>query len=127
MHAPVTRRILLMAAALLTVQAATAAPPARKPDLADMLAGSYAGDVISDSKGSSHDGVTLTLARIGPNEVRITSDYPRLPVIAVKLVRVMNTIQAEGGDSVFLYDQGKAPPRLDVSFHNEVSWSGGRE
>ncbi|WP_337187739.1 hypothetical protein [Phenylobacterium sp.] len=101
------------------------AQPQRKPDLADAVAGTYAGDVISDSRGSSRSGVTLTVTRTGPNTVQVTSDYPRLPVITVPLTTAMNTIQAARGDSVFLYDRDRK--QLDVSFHMEVSWSGVRQ
>jgi hypothetical protein len=97
----------------------------RKPDLADAVAGTYAGDVISDSKGSSRSDVTLTVTRSGPNTVTVTSNYPRLPTITVPLTTAMNTIQQARGDSVFLYDRGKRS--LDVSFNNEVSWSGARQ
>lgn len=97
----------------------------RKPDLADAVAGSYAGDVISDSKGSSRSNVTLTVTRTGPNTVQVTSNYPRLPTITVPLTTAMSTIQQARGDSVFLYDRGKKS--LDVSFNNEVSWSGFRQ
>jgi Flp pilus assembly protein TadG len=96
----------------------------RKPDLADAVAGSYSGDVISDSKGSSKDGVTVTVTRIGTNLVRVSSDYSRLPVVEVALNKVLNTIQAAKGPTVFLYDPAKNPPHLDVSFLLEVSWSG---
>jgi hypothetical protein len=54
--------------------AAPASAPKRKPDLGDAAQGIYAGDVISDSKGSSKNGVTLTVTRIGKNLVRVTSD-----------------------------------------------------
>ena len=56
-----TRRAaaLGVAAAMLAAGAADAQPQ-RKPDLADAVAGTYAGDVISDSKGSSRSNVTLT-------------------------------------------------------------------
>lgn len=94
----------------------------RKPDLADAVAGDYHGDVISDSQGSGHDDVSLTLTRVGPNEVSISSDYPRLPVVTVRLERAMSQIVNRGGDTAFVYNAGK----LDVSFHNEVSWSGHR-
>ncbi|MDZ4375846.1 MAG: hypothetical protein U1C74_31065 [Phenylobacterium sp.] len=94
----------------------------RKPDLADAVAGTYAGDVISDSKGPSRSGVSLTVTRTGPNTVQVTSDYARLPTITVPLEAVMSTIQAARGDSVFLYDRAKK--QLDVSFNMEVSWSG---
>ncbi len=46
----------------------------RKPDLADAVAGTYAGEVISDSKGSSKSDLTLTVARTGPNAIEVTSD-----------------------------------------------------
>jgi hypothetical protein len=106
---------------LLTVGAALAAPE-RKPDLGDAVAGAYAGDVISDSKGSSQSGVTLTLTRTGPNTVQITSSYPRLPVLSVGLTAAMGKIVQKTGDTAFVYD--RATHKLDVSFHNEVSWSG---
>ncbi|WP_157083058.1 hypothetical protein [Novosphingobium lentum] len=102
-------------------------PQARKPDLADLLAGAWHGAVISDSQGSSRDGVTLTLTRTGPNTVQITSDYPRLPVITVRVERAMQAIVQADGDTAFVYAGDKQPPTLDVSFHNEVSWSGTRE
>jgi hypothetical protein len=122
----INRRSLVIAAALVCMaQAAAAAPPPR-PDLADAIAGGYGGDVISDSQGSSREGVSLTLTRTGPDTVQITSDYPRLPTISVHLTRAMGKILNDGGDTPLVYDPDKAPPHLDVSFHNEVSWSGER-
>ena len=116
------RRLILASALAGMMTLPAAAQPQRKPDLADAVAGTYAGDVISDSKGSSREGVTLTVTRSGPNTVTVTSNYPRLPTITVPLQSVMNTIQQSRGDSVFLYDRGKQ--QLDVSFLMEVSWSG---
>jgi hypothetical protein len=107
-----------------TKPATPAKPAPRKPDLADTLSGSWAGDVISDSKGSSKSDVTLTIERTGPNMIRISSDYPRLPVITVPLERAMTMILNRGGNSTVFYDPTRSPPRLDVSFNNEVSWSG---
>lgn len=105
------------------VRAQTATPP-RKPDLADAAAGTYAGDVISDSKGSSKSDVTVVVTRIGKDLVRVTSDYPRLPVVEVPLTRAMGKILQQKGDSVFLLDPAKS--RLDLTFNGEVSWSGTR-
>src|SRR3954471_1456343 len=98
----------------------------RKPDLGDAAEGTYEGDVISDSKGSSKSGVTLTVTRIGKNLVRVSSDYPRLPVVEVPLTLAMGKILQARGDSVFLLDRTQSPAKLDVSFRNEVSWSGQR-
>jgi hypothetical protein len=107
--------------------AAPASAPKRKPDLGDAAQGTYAGDVISDSKGSSRSGVTLTVTRIGKNLVRVTSDYPRLPAVEVTLTSAMGKILQARGNTVFLLDRGKNPPGLDVSFNNEVSWAGTRQ
>jgi len=119
---PTPRRALVVAGFALFAATATAplALARTHPDLANAVAGTYHGDVISDSQGSSHSDVTLTLTRVGPNEVSITSDYPRLPVITVRLESAMGHIVNRGGTSPFAYDHGK----LDVSFENQVSWSG---
>ena len=128
------RRSLLSLAALAALPVgepafaqSTAAPPKRKPDLGDVAEGRYLGEVISDSKGSSHADVTLIVTRVGVNRVRITSDYPRLPVVEVGLQRALDKIVQSRGNTVFLYDWARKPARLDVSFDNEVSWSGGKQ
>jgi hypothetical protein len=121
--------IRLAAAALAAAwgsRAGAGIEPRRKPDLGDAAEGSYAGDVISDSKGSSRSGVTLTVTRIGKDLVRVESDYPRLPVVEVPLTLAMDKILQASGDSVFLLDRSQSPAKLDVSFRNEVSWSGVR-
>ncbi len=124
--------IRLAAATLITApwalraNAAEEQTPKRKPDLGDAAEGTYQGDVISDSKGSSQSGVTLTVTRIAKNVVRVTSDYPRLPVVEVPLTLAMGKILQARGNSVFLLDRSHSPAKLDVSFNNEVSWSGVR-
>lgn len=121
--------VRFMAIALLApwaLHAGAADEPRRKPDLGDAAEGVYEGDVISDSKGSSKSGVTLTVTRIGKNLVRVTTDYPRLPVIEVPLTLAMGKVLQARGDSVFLLDRSQSPAKLDVSFRNEVSWSGQR-
>jgi hypothetical protein len=127
----VQRRILLgLAAAALAAGALAqtpAAKPERKPDLGDVAEGRYVGDVISESKGSSRNDVTLTITRIGVNRVRISSDYPRLPVVEVQLQRALAMIVQARGNTAFVYDWAKKPAKLDVSFDNEVSWSGTKQ
>src|SRR5450432_3104423 len=127
------RRLLLLAA---LSGAAIAGPalaqsaadtPKRTPDLGDVAEGRYFGDVVSDSKGSSHNDVTLVVTPIGINRVRITSDYPRLPVVEVALQRALDKIVQSRGNTAFVYDWAKKPARLDVSFDNEVSWSGSKQ
>ena len=124
------RRLVLALAAVLPAVAfaqAPAAKPERKPDLGDVAEGTYFGEVISDSKGSSRADVTLTLTRTGANRVRITSDYPRLPVVEVSLQRALDKIVQSRGNTAFVYDWAKKPAKLDVSFDNEVSWSGTKQ
>ena len=123
LHRRAALAVTLAATGLIACKAVLAAtPPQRKPDLADAVAGQYHGDVVSDSQGSSHPDVSLTLTRVGPNMIRISSDYSRLPVIEVRLQAAMSQIVNRGGGSPFVYNRGK----LDVSFNNEVSWSGHR-
>jgi hypothetical protein len=93
-----------------------------KLDLADTVQGTYYGDIISDSRGSSQSDVTVTVTKTGPNTVKVTSSE-RLPAFTVKLTRAMQTIQQASGDNVFLVDQAKNPWSLDVTV-DEASWSG---
>ena len=100
----------------------------RRPDLADAAAGTYFGEVISDSRGSSQSGVTITVQRTAPNTVSVTSSYPRLPAFTTRLTRAMQTIQHTGGDAsiVFLLDLSKHPRHLDVTV-DDASWSGDKQ
>jgi hypothetical protein len=116
----------LVALMTATTSLAVAAPKPRPLDLADVTQGIYHGDVISDSKGSSRKGVTVTVTRIGRNLVRITSDYDRLPVVTVPLEKAMDAIINHGGETTFVVDTAKSPRRLDVTFNGEVAWSGER-
>ncbi|MDB5694341.1 MAG: exported protein of unknown function [Alphaproteobacteria bacterium] len=119
-----------LAAALLLPAGAPAAPghaaPVPRHDLADAAQGSYFGDVISDARGSSHSDVRIDVAKIGPNKVRVTSDYARLPAFTATLTRAMDTIQNAGGAEVFLYDPTRTPPTLMIS-DADASWSGTKQ
>jgi hypothetical protein len=122
--------IAILTSLVLGMPGATAeAKPARgavRIDLADTATGSYYGDVISDSRGSSRSDVTITVAKVAPNTVRVTSSYSRLPVFTVRLTRAMQTIQQASGDNVFLLDQSKRPWGLDVTVDG-ASWSGAKQ
>ena len=122
-------RTISLSTMMLALAGSVSAKPAPKPpvDIAAAVAGIYSGAVISDSKGSSRDGVTLTLTRSAPNTVTITSDYPRLPVVTVRLTNAMGKIVQATGNTAFFLDRAKQPPALDVSFNNEVSWSGTKQ
>jgi len=123
-------RPLAFAAALGAAVLATglsAQPDTTPPDLADLAAGTYRGDVISDSRGSSRSDVTITVSKTGPDTVEIVSSYDRLPTVSTKLERVMDTVQNAGTPTgplqVFLLDTTKSPLRLDLTI-DEASWSG---
>jgi hypothetical protein len=99
--------------------------PGAPRDLADIAAGVYHGDVISDARGSSRSGVTIFVAKTGPNTISVTSDYGRLPPFTVRLTRAMHTIQQVGTSVVFLLDLSKGPYGLDIT-DDDASWSGSR-
>ena len=120
------------AAAVLALAGPTAAQgPGRtakvaRADLADLAAGRYFGEVISDARGSSRSDVRITVTKIGPNRVQVASDYPRLPSFTASLTRAMDTVQNASGDEVFLLDLSKAPHGLMVTV-DDASWAGARE
>lgn len=126
-------RILAAGAAALGIVAAAAVAPSAtaqnrpaRQDLADIAQGAYFGDVISDARGSSRSDVRITVTKIGPNRVRIASDYPRLPTFEANLMRAMDTIQNRGGDEVFLLDLSRSPHSLHVTV-DDASWAGARQ
>jgi hypothetical protein len=95
-------------------------------DLADLVAGVYHGDVVSDSKGSSMSNVTLTITKLSQRKVRVASDYQRLGVVEIELNRVGNTIQSTRGRSLLLLEMEKKPPRLSFNPNGEVAYVGQR-
>ncbi|MDB5670843.1 MAG: putative secreted protein [Alphaproteobacteria bacterium] len=116
-----------IAVATLSAPAAMADPPKPRADPADVAQGTYFGDVISDARGSPRSDVRITVTKIGPNRVRISSDYSRVPDFSVTLSQTMNTILNNGtGNEVFLLDLSKTPPALDVTV-DDASWSGRKE
>lgn len=125
-------RTLIVATSLalsLPAGAALAEPPkavpAHKADLADRVAGTYKGNVVSDARGSSRNNVAITVTRTGPNKVEIKSDYPRIPTVTIPLEQAMDAILAASGPSVFLVDTVRSPDRLDLTI-DDASWSGNR-
>jgi hypothetical protein len=84
-------------------------------DLADAVVGTYFGAVMADSKGSSRSDVTVTIAKVSPRRVRITSDYERLGTAEVELTRAGQSILSVGGDAVLVLDLGRNPAHLDYN------------
>ena len=92
--------------------------------LADFAAGTYDGDVISDSKGSSRSDIALTVTRIDRWSVRVTSDYRRLGTVDVTLTRAGDKIISAQGDTAFFLDMGQTPPTLEYAPHGELAYQG---
>lgn len=102
-------------------------PTKRPPDLADTVVGVYYGDVISDSKGSSRNDVTVNISKLDDRTVKVSSDYDRLGVVVIPLTRIDDKILNATGETPLVLDFGQQPPRLDYSPHNEVSYSGRKQ
>jgi hypothetical protein len=109
-----------------SAQRAGAQVRSARADLADMAAGAYLGDVISDARGTSRSGIRLTVARVGPNRIRVTSDYARLPAFTAGLMRAMDSVQNSDGEAVFLLDLSKSPRTLMVTV-DDASWAGTKQ
>lgn len=109
------RLFALLCAALLPLSLASAAAPERKPDLADLVAGTYVGDIISDARGSSQSGVTITVARVAKDRVSIACDCARIPRVEIPLERAMEAILASSGPHVFLIENQRDPRRLSLT------------
>jgi hypothetical protein len=92
--------------------------------LADLVAGTYYGDVISDAQGSSRSDVTVTIAKLDRQKVRITSDYVRLGSVETDLTKVGNTIQSVGGVPLLSLELDKSPPRLSYNPDGDVAYGG---
>ncbi|MGZ8312171.1 MAG: hypothetical protein ACXWUR_08920 [Allosphingosinicella sp.] len=109
--------LLMVGAVLPTMPCPAGAQPAvpRSVDLAAIVAGVYFGDVISDARGSSREGVTITVTRLGPNMVEVASDYPRIPRVRIRIEQAMNAIVQASGDYVFLIQRDADPDLLSLT------------
>lgn len=100
--------------AALPIPSATA-QPARKPDLADIAAGTYEGAVVADTRGGSQSDVVITVTRVAKNVVEVSSDYDRVPTVRIGLTRASDAILNARPPHNFLIQQGRDPKRLDLS------------
>ncbi len=111
----VLRLLALTIAVLAPISLASAAPAERKPDLADLVAGTYSGDIISDARGSSKSGVTITVTRVAKDRVSIACDCARIPKVEIPIERAMDAILASSGPHVFLIETQRNPRRLSLT------------
>jgi hypothetical protein len=96
-------------------------------ELASLVVGTFYGDVISDSKGSSRSDISVTIERIDSNNVRVTSDYQRLGIVEIAIARTGNKIVNSGGDTPFLVDLDSNPRTLAVDPHGEIAYRGTKQ
>ena len=82
---------------------------------ADLAVGTYIGDVIADSLGSSRSDVLVTIAKVDKWTVRVTSDYARLGAVDVALTMVGDKVMSAGSDVALVLDLQQAPPTLDYN------------
>jgi hypothetical protein len=101
--------------------------PGATGELASLVAGTFYGDVISDSKGSSRSDISVTIDRIDSNNVRVTSDYRRIGIVEIPLARTGNKIVNAGGDTPFLVDLDRNPLTLAVDPHGEIAYRGTKQ
>ena len=102
------------------------APAGEYADLADLVVGSYHGDVVADSRGSSRSDIVVQVKRLDALHVRVTSDYARIGSSEVALSRIDRQIMNAGGDTLFNADLGNSPPSLTLSPRNELTYQGTR-
>jgi hypothetical protein len=102
-------------------------PPSTGAGPADVVIGTYFGNVIADSKGPSRSDIVVTITKLDRFTVRVTSDYHRLGTVDVTLTRAGNSILNAGGDSVFLLALDKNPPTLEFNPHMELAYSGTKQ
>lgn len=105
---------------------AAAASAAVTPSLADLVVGTYRGDVIADSQGPSRSDIEVTIARIDRTTVRVSSDYRRIQPVEVNLTRNGNQIFAADGNSPFIVDLDRSPPTLVFDPRSELAYRGTR-
>ena len=102
-------------------------PLAPVASLADLVVGTYSGDVIADSKGGSRSDIGVTITKLDQSTVRVSSDYVRLRATDVTLTRIGNQILNAGGDTPFIVDLDQNPPTLLFDPRSEVAYRGRKQ
>jgi len=95
--------------------------------LADLVIGTYFGNVMADSKGSSRSDIDVTITKLDRYTVRVTSDYHRFGTVDVTLTRIGNKIFNAGGDSTFIVDLDQSPPTLAFNPRQELAYGGTKQ
>ncbi len=102
-------------------------PSSAVTGLADLVIGTYFGDVMADSKGSSRSDILVTITKLDRYTVRVTSDYHRFGTVDVRLTRIGNGIFSVGGDSTLIVDLDRNPPSLEFNPRGELAYGGTKQ
>ncbi|MDP3833625.1 MAG: toll/interleukin-1 receptor domain-containing protein [Hydrogenophaga sp.] len=103
---------------------APAPPAASAPGLADLVVGTYHGDVIADSRGASRSDIEVTITRLDRATVRVSSDDRRMGTVDIHLTRNGNQIFAADGNTPFIVDLDRSPPSLVLDPRSELAYRG---
>jgi hypothetical protein len=96
-------------------------------ELADLAVGRYFGDVIADSKAGSRNAINVTISKLDPYTIRLTSDYQRIGNVDVTLTRIGNHLFNAGGDSTVIVNLEQNPLTITFNPHNELAYSGTKQ
>lgn len=92
--------------------------------LAAAVVGTYLGDVIADSKGSSRGQVVVSVTPLADGRVRIASSYERIGSADVELQRVGETITNVGTEHVLRVDLSAKPRAIEWNPRHELAYAG---
>ena len=110
----VAASMMMLPFASLPITDVSAKPATQKRDLADVVAGTYAGPVVADVRGPSGAQVNVVVKRVGRNLIEITSDIGRIPTTRIGLIRTSGAIMfGRGYSGFFIDDQDRS--RLDLT------------
>jgi len=119
-----------------STDAALATGPAKASDsvvgapavgLADRVAGRYAGEIVSDSKGPSGRRLVVTVEKLDADTVMVRSPYPRIDGLRITLAEAMRSIISLDGDTSFVVDTDKLPMALSLTPRQELAFHGVRQ
>lgn len=92
--------------------------------LAASVVGTYLGDVVADSKGSSRRQVVVSVTPLDDGKVRIASSYERIGSADVELQQVGDTITNVGAEHVLRVLLRAKPRAIEWNPRHELAYAG---
>jgi hypothetical protein len=112
------------------VRAAPAATPAtggHPSAFVDAIVGTYVGEIIADSKGSSRSGVSVRLDKLSADTVRVSSSHARIGSLDITVMPMAGKVSNAGGGTPLQVDLEASPPTLVLDPHGELAFRGIRQ